>query len=85
MQRLAKNYPDRFGARYGKLPIGADYYGNVIYLYLSGPEKNSVYFWMHNADTDDDKVSPSFSAFLNSLRDEPPPKDRQNPANDLPS
>ena len=76
VRRLQRHHPDKFDKLLGKLPIASDHYGNKIYVKLVGPEQGSVYFWMHDGDVPDDKLSESFQEFIDSLQEKPSESER---------
>lgn len=72
LNRLHEQHPEHFDRSFGKLPIAADDFGNKIYIWLAGPERGSVYFWMQDADDDeDDRLDSSFGAFFQSAQVRP--------------
>jgi hypothetical protein len=71
LRRLMEQHPELFNPSSGKLPIASDYYGNKLYISLGGRERGSVYFWMHDGDVPDDKLSSSFQEFFELLREKP--------------
>lgn len=61
------------------LPIAYDPGSNVICLSVSGEDYGSVYFWLHEFETDEDEapdysnvfpIKPSFSEFIDSLEED---------------
>ena len=76
LRRLRESYTELFDLQFAKLPIASDHYGNKIYIVLNEPENGSVYFWMHDAEVEDDKLSSSFQDFLDSLREKPSKAER---------
>jgi hypothetical protein len=66
------------------LPIGADVFGNLICLAVSGPNRGKVYWWFHEEEADEGEpptydnvyfVADSFNDLLNALTESP--KDKQ--------
>ena len=53
------------------LPIGFDYFGNVVCLGLVGDKRGKVYFWDHEyeGDTDLTCLADDFDSFLMSFRE----------------
>ncbi|MCZ7646129.1 MAG: ankyrin repeat domain-containing protein [Planctomycetota bacterium] len=52
------------------LPIGEDYFGNLVCLGLSGKERGKLYFWDHDQEEDpDDGGDPSANLFPIPARD----------------
>lgn len=62
------------------LPVGADVFGNLICLAVSGPNRGKVYWWFHEEEADEGEpptydniyfVADSFSDLLNNLTELP--------------
>jgi len=69
------------GSRYidTMLPIGNDVYGNRILLTVKGKDRNKVFFWDHEMESEDDEepsydnltlIADSFTEFMESLYDD---------------
>lgn len=58
---------------FGVIPIGDDAAGNKICLIVAGPDSGKVLFWDHEQEGASDLrlLADSFSAFLDSLYDDP--------------
>ena len=76
LRGLSESHPEIFGPSMGRLPIASDHCGNQVCVLLDGPQRGSVYFWMHDADCPPDRLSSSFAEFFESLRERPPKCER---------